>query len=322
MTFQWPATFLRVIDEEWTQQPVESLALKYDTVENHGWYANLDTVVERVADFLQDGRILIDYSGGTGIFLERLVRKIGLRPVGAVIVDASAKFLRLSLEKFRADPRVAFRLIRYLKDQKRLEYVDEVLNLQADALASTNAIHLYFDLADTLRSWRRILKPGARVFINSGNIRNPGALPGEWIIDETVESIHRIASELVDASHRTILDQPERMKEYDVLRRKYFLPVRPLKHYVRALSEAGFQSISVTQQTIPAKVSEWFDFLSVYHDGVLGWVGGVDKIEGQPPTEESVRYRLDLMRRAMDTLFEGKSTFPCCWTYITCESPG
>jgi ubiquinone/menaquinone biosynthesis C-methylase UbiE len=322
MKFEWPIGFERIPRDEWTQQPVEKLALKYDTVENHGWYKNLDPTVSQLERYLRDGHRIVDYSGGTGIFVDRLLHRIPERSVGIVIVDASAKFLRRALDKLGADERVAFRLIRYLKDQKRLEFVDEVLpSLSFDAIVSTNAIHLYYDLPETLQSWVRVLKPGGRAFINSGNIRNPAAKPGEWIIDETVESIHRTAMDLARrderyAAYRTVLDDPKRMEQYDALRKKYFLPVRPLDHYLGTLRKAGFASTSVSTATIEARVSEWYDFLSVYHEGVLGWVGGAEKVDGRPAGEAAIQDRLALIRAAMESLFEGKATFDCCWSYI------
>src|SRR5438128_7603009 len=36
--FAWPAGFARIPDEDWTRQPVDVFGLRYDTVENHGWY--------------------------------------------------------------------------------------------------------------------------------------------------------------------------------------------------------------------------------------------------------------------------------------------
>src|SRR5439155_22857220 len=65
--FAWPPGVERIPDEEWTRQPVDSFGLKYDTVENHGWYSNLDPTVEQLAGALKDGSLLLDYSGGTGI---------------------------------------------------------------------------------------------------------------------------------------------------------------------------------------------------------------------------------------------------------------
>ena len=53
-------------EQDWVQQPMDTFGLRYDTVENHGWYRNLDPTVEDLARHLEDGQLLIDYSGGTG----------------------------------------------------------------------------------------------------------------------------------------------------------------------------------------------------------------------------------------------------------------
>jgi NitT/TauT family transport system ATP-binding protein len=41
----------------------------------------------------------------------------------------------------------------------------------------------------------------------------------------------------------------------------------------------------------------------------------------QATTNEAVTDRLALIRHAMDTLFGGRETFRCCWTYINCIRP-
>src|SRR5215470_7085931 len=80
--FEWPAAFARIPDEAWTRQPVDTFGLHYDTVENHGWYRNLDPTVEDLARHLAGGQILVDYSGGTGILLDRLKLRIFDRQFG------------------------------------------------------------------------------------------------------------------------------------------------------------------------------------------------------------------------------------------------
>ena len=50
--------------------------LAYDNVDAHGWYRNLDLIVEELAANLNDGDVLLDYSGGTGILLDRLRLRI------------------------------------------------------------------------------------------------------------------------------------------------------------------------------------------------------------------------------------------------------
>ena len=45
----WPHGFRAIPDEDWSTQPLGELARKYDTVEGHGWYDNLDRTVEQIA---------------------------------------------------------------------------------------------------------------------------------------------------------------------------------------------------------------------------------------------------------------------------------
>jgi SAM-dependent methyltransferase len=324
--FQWPAGFARIPDEEWTRQDVDSFGLAYDTVEHHGWYRNLDPTVEDLTRSLRDGDLLVDYSGGTGILLDRLKLRMFDRRVGMLIVDSSAKFLRVALEKFRDDPLVGVRLLRYLKDEKRLLLLDEVLGPEVvgrgvDAIVSTNAIHLYYDLHDTLASWVRTLRPGGSVFINSGNIRNPRARPNEWILDETVWVIDEVAEGLVRtdaryAAYRDALDDEERIAAHRAHRDRVFITPRPLQYYLETLEAAGLHVKDVHEETIEASVDDWFELMSTYHDAVLGWVGGTEKVDGRPPSAEAVDDRLALIRHSMDILFGGRKDFRACWTYI------
>jgi ubiquinone/menaquinone biosynthesis C-methylase UbiE len=307
---------------------VETLALKYDTVEQHGWYSNLERTVGQLEEFLEDGMVLIDYSGGTGILADRLLR-IG-SDFGIVIVDASPKFLRLALEKLGDRDRVAFRCLPYLKGRKRLAFLDEVLSESllargAEAIASTNAIHLYYDLPDTLLSWARVLRPGGQAFIQSGNIRNPAAGPGEVIIDETVEAIHEAGSRIAMEQdrfvrYRAVLADRERMTGHESVRRKYFLPARPLEYYLEQLSRAGLELVDVSYVPIEAEVKQWYEFLATYHEGVLGWVTDAPEA-GNAASEEAIEDRLELIRAALDSTFGGRKTFLAGWTYIVVRKP-
>ena len=323
----WPESFPRVPDEEWTRIPVDELAKGYDTVEHHGWYSNLDHTVAQLDGHLQQGAILLDYSGGTGILTDRLLKRVTDREIGILIVDSSPKFLRLALEKFRDDPRVAFRHVAFVREERRLLRVDEVLEPAlarrgVDALVSTNAVHLYYDLVETARSWTRVMAPGARAFVQSGNIDHAERPEGEWIIDATVEAIHRASLELARAEDdladlRPQLADAEYLQQHDRLRRKYFLPVRDLQEYVQALESGGFRIEAVEHRCVPASVDEWYQFLVVYHEGVLGWVGGAERVTGCAASADWVERRKALLRRSMDVVFSGGETFNCCWTYLT-----
>jgi SAM-dependent methyltransferase len=326
--FGWPAGFERIPDEDWTREPVDDFGLSYDAVGAHGWYQNLEPLVAQVLSALDDHEVFIDYSGGTGLLGKRVLANVNY-PVGLVEVDASPKFLRVALEHLGQDERVAFRLLEYLRDEKRLRMLDEVLGsatreLDASVLAAANAIHLYPNLTETLASWARVLRPGGLVVVCSANLKDPRCRPGDWIIDETVAKVNEIAATLVAREpsfeeYRETLEDSERMNAHSKLRDKVFVPVRPLEEYLDAFDDAGFSVLHVFTSTIEARVDEWGAFLKTYHDGVLSWVGGSPKVEGQGPSETALKHRQFLIDYSLEKLFAGQSSFPCNWTYITCR---
>ena len=324
----WPAGFERIPDQDWTRQPVDDFGLSYDNVGGHGWYKNLEPTISQVLAALEMNKILIDYSSGTGILTKRLLASINY-PVGILNVDASPKFLRVALENFREDERVAFRLLPFVKADQRLKTVDEVLDQPmldrgADLLTSTNAIHLYYNLAETLTSWARVLHPGALTLVGSANMRNPDRRLGDWIIDETVAKVNEIAADLVQRDpafeqYRDALNDSTRMATYTKLREKVFVPVRDLDYYLESFVDTGFKVLHVMDSTIFARVDEWHQLLCTYHDGVLAWVGGSEKVDGCAPSSEAVKHRQFLIRYSLEKLFPGQESFPCTWTYLTCR---
>ena len=191
---------------------------------------------------------------------------------------------------------------------------------KADGLVSTNAIHLYYQLPETLRSWKEALKPGARVHIQSGNIRNPDADPDVWIIDETVEAIHRTAMEMVRTQPeygalRPLLDDKEYMNAHDSLRKKYFLPVRPRSFYTETLTAAGLKRWTPHILILMLVSTSGMSFWSCTTKGF--WAGsGAAKIT-KKPTESGYRTRKDLMWKAMQTLIQRREKlFQTVWTYM------
>ena len=79
----WPPTFERVPPDDWVERPPETLALTYDTVQDHGWYRNLDRTVHEVVAVVRPGQLVLDYSGGTGILAERLLAELPEFELGA-----------------------------------------------------------------------------------------------------------------------------------------------------------------------------------------------------------------------------------------------
>jgi hypothetical protein len=112
------------------------------------------------------------------------------------------------------------------------------------------------------------------------------------------------------------------MKAHAAYRDRVFLLPRPLAVYHQTHELAGLKVESVREASIEAGVADWFELLRTYNDGVLGWVGGTEKIDGVKPSPEAVEDRLKLIRHAMEVLFHGRPTFQACWTYITCVNGG
>lgn len=324
----WTDSFPRVPNDPWVSAPIEELAQKYDSVEQHGWYKNLDPTVGQLVETIKPGDFVVDYSGGTGILLQRLLRVLPDVEAEFAVVDASPKFLRLALDKFSGDCRVGYRWLRYLKDERRLETLKEALTSQGaphrgvDILCSTNAIHLYTDLEATLSSWNICLKPNAHVFIQSGNIRNPHAPIDTFVIDDTVEMIQEQAKRHIlnnpkYASFRDVLADNDTLMRYSELRQKIFVPIRSLEFYDAALHAAGFKNIISVCKSIEASIADWSEFLNTYHDAVLGWAGGVEKITRQPIHQETVKLRKCLLQESLESLFLNQTHFSANWTYIS-----
>ena len=110
MSFEWPVGFARIPAEPWTRAAVEPRGLKYDAMKAHRWYRCLDRTVREVLEAMRPGEILVDYSSGTGILGERLLKESSTG-FGLVNVDILPTFLRVALEKLGGDPRAAFRAI-------------------------------------------------------------------------------------------------------------------------------------------------------------------------------------------------------------------
>jgi hypothetical protein len=140
-----------------------------------------------------------------------------------------------------------------------------------------------------------------------------------WVINDLAEALVRSRPEY--ARYRPVLDDADRMRRHGEQRDRVFLKPRPLQHYTEALARAGLEIVDVREKTIVAKVEEWFELMTAYHDAVLGWVGGNRRFDGRDATPEAVEDRLKLMRHAIDTIFSGRTHFNACWTYITAEKP-
>lgn len=317
----------RVLDKSIFRTEISDFALDYDNVKNHTWYDNLDYLISLSKSYFNGDDFIMDYSCGTGIFPERLIAQTSDYPK-ILMVDSSPKYLSLAYNKFADNDKFYFRLMNFLRTEKRLQRLEEIFedNYQnfLNGIVCTNAIHLYPNIYETIDSWNKMLLKGGKLLINSGNIYNPMMNSQSKLIDQTVEEINNVSSEIVRGESRynkyyEYIENMDYKNKHDELRKKYFLPVRDINEYVEALRRNNFKIIEIKAIDLDVKVSEWYDFLKVYHEGVLGWVGGAEKITGIKPTNEQITDRLDLIKESLQIIFNGDNNFKACWNYIVCE---
>lgn len=324
----WDSAVDRIPDEEWCKLPIDESALKYDKHGTNVFGTTWEPTIAQVMSVLDDDNVIIDYSCGTGQFTERLLRNCH-NPVRALNVDVSPRYMRIAAERFKHDARVALRLLGRDTDGRSFQEIDEVASGLipeggADVLTSTNAIHLYPKLSETLGSWRRVLRRGGLALISTGDMSNPRRTISDWRLHDTVATVNKMAYEVVKTEplfgeYRDKIEDDDLMRAYGNLTDHVYPAVKPIDLYLDALSEAGLKPLHFFEEPVNIGVNDLVDALSPYHEFVLGWVGGSRKIEGTPPTGKAVRDRLFLLRYCAEKLYAGKDHLQCAWTYITCR---
>lgn len=311
----------RLYNEQIATSNLTEFALGYDDVKHHNWYDNLDYLIQLSKQFFSKDSFIMDYSCGTGIFCERL-DEAGVTP-NVLMIDASLKYIRLAYEKFKDIPSYSFRLLDLKKSIK--ESIVDNIDGKLDGIICANAIHLYPIIDETIIEWNKLLKKGGKLLINSGNINNPKMkTPSSVLIDQTVNDIFNISFDIVknNKSYHQYLDKLSDsvyMKKYIELKDKYFLPIRDIEYYTDSLYKNGFIIKEIKTVDVGANVKEWYDFLKVYDDGILGWIGGVEKVSGDISTLTDIQNRLDIMEEALNIIFNNNKNFNANWNYIICE---
>ncbi len=292
--FAWPEGFARVPDEQWVEQPVDAFGLQYDTVENHGWYRNLDPTVEQLAGDLRDGEVLVDYSGGTGILLDRL-RLRDLRPPGR---DGDRRQLaEVPARRGRALPRRRARRVpaaalpqgraaarvRRRGARRRRSPAPTRSSRRTRSTSTTSS-------TSTLAAWARVAEAGRHA---SGSTpatcatRAPPRTSGSstrrstWCTRWRPGSCAPTRAGPRTATCSTTASGCARTSTGATASSSR----RARSTTTSTRSKAPGSTIEdVIERTIEASVEEWYEFLAAYADAVLGWVGGSAKVDGAPAT--------------------------------------
>lgn len=328
---RWPEGFVRIPDESWAENPIDEAALKYESHASNSFRRSWDPTLAQVFTALDENKVLVDYSCGTGIFSELLLKEIKF-PARIINVDVSPRYLRVALDKFRSNPNVALRLLKHLEVERKYQEVCDVLGDSlskrgVDILTSTNSIHLYGDVRETLESWYRALRSNGRVLISSGDMGGNGdsELSGSvsnWNLHGTVETVNEIAQQAIAtvdkfAEYRDVANDSSIMTAYAEFRRKVYPATRSVDFYLDALSQAKLRPLHCYQSALSVSEKDLVDALLPYHSVVLGWVGGTRKIGGIEPSSEDVRNRTLLIEYCVREMCKKENDIRFPWTYIT-----
>ena len=144
------------------------------------------------------------------------------------------------------------------------------------------------------------------------------------LIDQTVNEISKLSFDIVRNNSKynkyvDLISDFDYINKHNTLRDKYFLPIRPINFYTDELIKNGFKIVEVKTIDVDAKVDEWFDFLKVYHEGIIGWIGGSKKITSVEPSEDEINDSIDIIKLALTEMFNNQNDFKACWNYIICE---
>ncbi len=311
----------------WTRKRIDPGGAAYDSFGAASWYSNLDPLVTALRPYLSKPSLIVDYAGGTGLLVDRLVAAPSDLHSRIVVADTSPKFLRVAIQKFRRNPRVAFRLLRLSGTPGRSSPLVSALGAKlsargADAVVCANAVHLFGDLPGTFSDWYACLRPGGLLALGSGNILASAEGRPEMTIDSTVVAARqRVRDEYQQRRFRSPQahrneSATARSAAHDAYFRRVFPPARSLDCYLDALSKAGFVDCQYFVRPVSVRVSDWVGFLSAYEDPIVGFIGGSTKVDGRPPSYRQVAERKRLLGSAVRQLFLGQSDFNVLWTYI------
>ena len=306
-------------------KPVSKGATAYhDAVVNAPYYIdNLIELVRIVSPRYKENDIVVDFGAGTGVSALHMLKYIKSR-INLWLVDNSPAWLGKAYEILKSNPNVNYFLLEKIKD--RYATLAETLGEQTvDHVISANTLHLIPNLVETFNGINLALKPQGTFTFQSGNIIRNGREEGVLMVDDTINSIHNIALDIVSKNKKFIKYRKglnERIRIENEQRKFIFPTPRPVEEYLKALKIARFIYEEPKYKLIKIEYSDWLDFLRVkrLQAGILPEIGSKE------PHPEEEQDRDELITMASNQLFKeletqnpmaNKNHFTAEWVYVT-----
>lgn len=311
-------------------RPVSRGATEFhDAVINATWnHECLDYLISLAEPNIRENDIVVDFGAGTGTSAARILEKIKTK-IRLWLVDNSPAWLGKAYEIFRKTPNVSFFVLEK-KNGDNATLSETVGKEAVDNVLSANTVHLIPDLKSAFKGIAEALKPKGIFIFNSTNVTREGRPDGALMLDSTVYRVHDIAIDIIksDPKYKKYRKGIDNKIVEEAAQRNFIFPQpKPINDYLKALKDAGFESIRTNYKCIRVKYNEYIKFLRVkrLQAGMLPEVGG------KKPSPEEEKDRDELVTMASLKLFKeleennplaDSEAWQCEWAYVSAVKLG
>lgn len=252
----------------------------HDAVINASWHKkNINELIKIVGKKVKHNDIVVDYGAGTGTSSIYLLKCLKTN-FKLLLVDNSPSWLTKAYKIFHLNKNVSFFLLE--KKVNGHMTLDEVVGKSTiDHVISANTVHLILNIERAFNGIYDTLKNHGTFTFQSGNIIRTGREKGVLMIDDSVDSVHDIALQIIkqDKKFNKYKKGLNRKIRKESNQRKIIFPnPRNLEYYLKMLRSVRFRNIKVSYKHIKVNYKDWLDFLKVkrLQAGILPEVGGKD----------------------------------------------
>ena len=283
-------------------RPVSKGATAYhDAVVESTWLRDIIKELSNIVESkIKENETVVDFGAGTGTsayyLLKNLKQKFHLW-----LVDNSPSWLAKAHEILTNVPDVKYFILEK-KDGGYATLAETIGENSADHVISANTVHLIPDIEETFKSVALSLKQHGTFTFQTGNFLRKNRPEGALMIDDTVQTVHDIAINIIkkDSRYKSYRHQlDEKITAMDSQRKLVFPDPRPIEFYLKSLKSAGLEASEPQFIPVRIKYDDWLNFLRVkrLQAGILPELGGKD------PTPEEEKDRDELITQGALQLF-------------------
>jgi len=277
----------------------------HEAVTNSSWIKDiLYELVALIQPRIRQNDVIVDFGAGTGTSAILLLKHF--QDIHLWLVDNSPSWLAKAYDLLNSYPNVDCFILEK-KGDRYATLAETIGEEMVDHVVSANTVHLIPDIKEAFNGINLAIKNGGSFTFQTGNFMRKGRPNGALMIDDTVQSVHDIALNIVRTDsrftvYRNQLD--ERLKNEESQRKFVFPDPRPIETYLDALKKVGFEYQNPLYIPVKIRYSDWLNFLRVkrLQAGILPEIGGKE------PSPKEEKDRDSLITMAALKLFKNLET--------------